>query len=210
MNSTNRARRRATVGALVAATMAAAGETPSLDADEIRVVIASGRVTLSATEAPLAEVLAEWSRVGGTRFVGADTLGATVTLRLVDADEAEALRLLLRSAAGYVAASRCRGAGGAAYYDRVTILASGALPAQPVADTTAPPRPVAVPDGPPAGLEAPAGLVSMEELQRLLDATAAANGGTTADAPVPAATPVQATPFPGMGIASAFPDSQDR
>ena len=210
MNSTNRTGRRATVGVLVAATMAAAGETPSLDADEIRVVIAGGRVTLSVTEAPLAEVLAEWSRVGGTRFVGADTLRETVTLRLVDADEADALRLVLRSAAGYVAASRRRGGGGA-YYDRVTILAAGATPAQPVAEPMAQQRPDPVPASPPAGIGAPAGLVSMEELQRLLDATAAAaNGGTPADSPVSAATPVQITPVPGVGIANAFPDQQGR
>lgn len=208
MNSTNRAGRRATVGVLVAATMAAAGETPSLDADEIRVVIAGGRVTLSATEAPLADVLAEWSRVGGTRFVGADALGDTVTLRLVDAHEADALRLLLRSAAGYVAAPR-RG-GGDAHYDRVTILAAGTTTAQPVAEATAEQRPNAVPDSPPAGIEVPAGLVSMEELQGLLDAAAAANGGTPADPPVSTVRPVQTTPFPGVGIASAVPDSQDR
>ena len=128
-NATHTSRRAATV-LLAALTLGTALDGPLLGAGEIRMAIDGGRVTLSATEAPLADVLAEWSRVGGTRFVGAETLSReTVTLRLVDADEADAIRLLLRAAAGYVAAPRRTGVAGAARYDRVTILAARRTPA---------------------------------------------------------------------------------
>ena len=117
--------RCAAAGALAATTVAAALGTPLFGTDDVRISIEGGRVTLSATEAPLAEVLAEWSRVGGTRFVGAETLGGeTVNLQLEDADEADAIRLLLRSAAGFVAAPRRPATAGAARYDRVTVLAT--------------------------------------------------------------------------------------
>ena len=76
-------------------------------ADEIELRIDGGRVTLIVTDAPLPAVLAAWARVGHTRVVGAEALAdATVTLHLVDVAEAEALRILLRPAIGYVAAPR--------------------------------------------------------------------------------------------------------
>ena len=138
MRHTTHASRWATAGLLTALTLGTTLDGPLLGAGEIRMAIDGGRVTLSATEAPLADVLAAWSRVGGTRFVGAETLGReTVTLRLVEADEADAIRLLLRAAAGYVAAPRRAGAAGAARYDRVTILAARRTPA-PAPGNTAP------------------------------------------------------------------------
>ena len=72
-----------------------------------------GRVTLIATEARLVDVLAEWSRVGQTQFVGAESIGGElITLHLVDAAEAEAIHFLLGSAAGHVAAPRRAGVSG--------------------------------------------------------------------------------------------------
>lgn len=213
MRNPNRASCRV-AASLVAATMAAAVQTPHVGADGIGVAIENGRVTLSANEASLSDVLAEWSRVGGTRFVGGDRLGGnTVTLHLVDADEAEALRLLLRSAAGYVAAPRRRGTAGAARYDRVTILAARTTSARPPAvDVAATPPHEAVAGNPPPGATgAPAGLVPMDELQRLLDAAAEANAASMpAATPAAAGIPIQVTPFPGVATTAGFADPPGR
>ena len=117
--------------------MALIGATAgAVHADEIELAIEGGRVTLTATDAPLTDVLAEWARVGETRFIDADKLTAgRVTLQLVDVAETDALRILLRPATGYLAAPRPPGEPGASVYDRVKILASARPP------RAAPPRP---------------------------------------------------------------------
>lgn len=160
--------------------VAAVGGARVAAADGLEFAIGEGRVTAVATGIALGDVLAEWSRAGGTRFVGAGELGAVpVSLRLVDVSEAEALRLLLRPAAGYLAASRTPGVRGASMFDRVKIRAArraleaapeGASPRRrtppsgPVRDSPVlseqdqrarlqrllSPRRVAVPSGPPA------------------------------------------------------------
>ena len=96
-------------------------------ADELQFTIGEGRVTLIASDALLGDVLAEWERAGNTRFVDAGDLDEVpVSLHLVDVPEAEALRLLLRPAAGYLAARRAPLTPGASVYDRVKILAGRA------------------------------------------------------------------------------------
>ena len=85
MGSSIRLRLRVAAGTL-AAVVATATVPPALGADEITISMDAGRVTLIATDAPLADMLAEWSRVGETVFMGTETLGAEpVTLHLVDA-----------------------------------------------------------------------------------------------------------------------------
>ena len=201
-NATHASRRAATV-LLAALTLGTALDGPLLGAGEIRMAIDGGRVTLSAIEAPLADVLAEWSRVGGTRFVGAETLGReTVSLRLVEADEADAIRLLLRSAGGYVAAPRRAGAAGAARYDRVTILAARRTPAPAPNNAVRAPANETDAGGTPAGSGAVPGLLPMEELQRVLDAAAAAGAPAPDDAPTDRHVPVLVTPVPGIGTAA--------
>ena len=204
MGNATHTSRRAAAGLLAALTLGTALDGPLLGAGEIRMAIDGGRVTLSATEAPLADVLAEWSRVGGTRFVGAERIGReTVTLRLVEADEADAIRLLLRAAAGYVAAPRRAGAAGAARYDRVTILAARRTPAPAPNNAARAPAHETDAGGTPAGSGAPSGLLPMEELQRVLDAAAAADSPpTAADAPTDRHIPVLVTPVPGIGAAA--------
>ena len=198
--------RRTAAGAAIAlvlvATMAA---NLLLAADDIQVDIDAGRVTLVATDAPLADVLAEWSRVGDTRFVGAEPIGGErVTLRLTDAPEAEAIRLVLRAAAGYVAAPRRAGNPGSSRYDRVTILATRATPVGTRAPTPALARSDAAANTAGPGATGPRaaaspGLLPMEDLQRLLDATA---GRPASPPPRPAVPdiPVLTTPFPGVGV----------
>ena len=205
-----------TVLGTATAVLLAAAAAPLAAAAEIRISMDGGRVTVIATAAPLADVLAEWSRVGATRFVGAEPIGGEpVTLHLVDAAEADAIRLLLGSAAGYVAAPRRAGAAGASRYDRVTILATRRTPVvASVGRAASNPRggvaDASLPASAGAGVPAqPGGLVSMEELQRMLDAA----GGTPPSTPSETREdtreepdiPVVTTPFPGIGAEPAVP-----
>jgi hypothetical protein len=93
-------------------------------AQSITLEIKDGRVNLDATNAPARAILAEWARVGGTKVVGAEKIsGGPLTLKLVDTPERQALDIILRSVAGYMAAPRMASATpGASAYDRILIL----------------------------------------------------------------------------------------
>ena len=84
----------------------------------------AGRVTIAAREAPLAAVLDSWERQGGSRFDGAGRLAdQSISVQLVDVPEREALRVLLRSAGGYVAIPRSIGQPGGSAFERIFIMA---------------------------------------------------------------------------------------
>ena len=107
-------------------------------AGELRLEIADGFVTLVATDTPLRQILAEWARVGGTRIVNAERVtGGPVTIQLDRAPEQQALAVLLRSVAGYLAAPRRAGAPGASLYESVMILPTSTAPAAAPAAATA-------------------------------------------------------------------------
>lgn len=135
---------RASVTALmVLLALPAAAQQLSLD-------IRDGLVTLQATNVPVRQVLAEWARVGGTRVVGGDRLGgAPLTLSLQGVPEAKALDIVLRGAAGYMAAARAVPGTGKSGYDRIMVLATSTPPAGGATTTaagrTTPPRPFGVP-----------------------------------------------------------------
>lgn len=116
----------------VVVTALAGGAATSVlaQAPNLQLTMTDGRVTILARDVPLRDLLAEWSRVGQTRIVNADKLaGSRVTLQLVDTAERDALDILLRSAAGYIAAPRPGDRPGTSAYDRITILASSRQPA---------------------------------------------------------------------------------
>jgi hypothetical protein len=100
-------------------------------AQPLELDIRDGLVTLSATNVPVRQVLAEWARVGGTRVVGAERItGPPLTLQLEGVPEAKALDIVLRGAAGYMAAARSpQSVGGLSIYDRIMVLASSTPPA---------------------------------------------------------------------------------
>ena len=99
-------------------------------ADGLELSFDGGRVTVIAANVPVATILMEWSRVGGTDFVAADAIaGPPVTLALRDVPESEALRVLLRAATGYVAAPRLATTSGLSSFDRVLIMAVARRPA---------------------------------------------------------------------------------
>jgi hypothetical protein len=101
-------------------------------AQQVHLQIHNGRVTLDATNAPARQILAEWARVGGTKVVGADKItGAPLTLKLVDTPERQALDIILRNVAGFIAAPRAaRDTAGASAYDRILVMATSANAAQ--------------------------------------------------------------------------------
>jgi hypothetical protein len=102
---------------------------------EVRLTMAEGRVTISARNATVSQILAEWARVGQTRIVNGERLvGGPVTLELTNVPEAEALDILLRNASGYLLAPRAAAHPTASRFDRVLIL-----------PTTSAPRAAAVP-----------------------------------------------------------------
>ena len=119
--------------------------------------------------------------MGDTRFVGADTLNRVpVRLEMFDVPEADALRILLRDASGYVAAPRVIQAEGSSRFDRVLVMAPGtrrqaspsatSLPADPdVPRGLTPPQRAMTLTGPGSGFDSDDRLDSaLDELRELL------------------------------------------
>ena len=95
--------------ALAVATLAvfATLSTSRIASADVQVTMQNGRVTVIAKNATLAQILAEWARVGQTKIVNGERVpGGPVTLQLTDMPEQQALDTLLRSIAGYMAAPR--------------------------------------------------------------------------------------------------------
>lgn len=114
----------------------------------LKLEIQNGRVSLEANAVPARQILAEWARIGGTKVVGAEKItGAPLTLKLVNMQERQALDIILRNVAGYMAAPRLASATpGASDYDRILILPTSTAAASPTASAgNAPFRPGAAP-----------------------------------------------------------------
>lgn len=119
-------------------------------AQQLSLEIRDGLVTMQATNVSVRQVLAEWAKVGGTRVVGAERVaGAPLTLTLQGVPEAKALDIVLRGAAGYMAAARAVPGSGSSSYDRILVMATSTAPAAGAspapAGRTAPPRAFGVP-----------------------------------------------------------------
>jgi hypothetical protein len=166
-------------------------------AAELRLEIANGLVTIVATETPLRQILAEWAKVGGTRFVNAERVaGPPVTLQLQQVPEQQALAILLRSVAGYLAAPRRAGGTGASQYDSVMILATSTPPATP-----APPAAAARGQVNPIIRPNPPQLEQLEQPAMPDDGGQAASEGFISVGSAPA--PRQPTPAAGAAAAPA-------
>jgi len=118
---------RGTIPTIALALMLTGG--PTVAADNLELSFRDGRVTIIAIDVPVRAILQEWSRVGETEFIEADELpGRPVQLQLVDVPEAKALRILLRQAAGYVAAPRAKHPVEGSRFDRVLVMATSQGP----------------------------------------------------------------------------------
>ena len=148
--------------------------TATATAEQLTLRLEDGRVSLVARDVSVEQVLAEWARLGSTTIVDADALDDTpITITLEDVSGNRALKTLLRSATGYVAAPRPAGTPGASRFDRILILVSQSASApaaispvspravnrQPTAPSGASPvmgTPAGVPTAPPVFPQAPA------------------------------------------------------
>lgn len=96
--------------------------TPAAAAD-IRIVIADGMVSMTATDATLREILTAWERVGQVRFENRDRLDdARTSIELVNVPEAMALDTLLRPLGGYLAVPRPSRSAHTSIYARVVLV----------------------------------------------------------------------------------------
>ena len=88
-----------------------------------------GLVTLTAQNAPLRAILAEWARQGGATIVNGERVtGPPLTLELSSVPERQALEILLRSVSGYMLAPRTASTPGASVFDRIMILPTSTAP----------------------------------------------------------------------------------
>lgn len=102
-----------------------------------------GLVNLTTQNAPLRTIFAEWARLGRTTVTNAERLaGPPVTVELNDVTERDAINVLLRNVAGYMAAPRSTWTDGVSYFDRIFILPTSNAPRNP---PPAPARPAPAP-----------------------------------------------------------------
>lgn len=132
---------------LIAATAVLAGAAAPAAA-ELELSFDAGRVTVVASDVPLAAILAAWEQAGHTRFVAADSLPARpVSVHMENVPEREALRVLLRTAGGYIAAPReaaqAAGQPGRSAFAQVLIMPPGRARARPAGAGSAPFEPPA-------------------------------------------------------------------
>jgi hypothetical protein len=113
----------------------------SSPAGPLALKIANGRVTLSAQDVPLRQILAEWERLGGLRIINKDRVpGANVTLELADVPEEKAIETVLRPAAGFVAVEWAgEQPRGASVYSRIIVMPGAAAPVMASVGSTSSP-----------------------------------------------------------------------
>jgi hypothetical protein len=109
-------------------------------AADVRISIREGRVSLSARDATVRQILTEWARVGRTQIVNVERIaGGPITIELTNVPEAEALDMLLRSLSGYMVAPRAAVIADASYFDRIIVMPTAASPRPAPSASAAPP-----------------------------------------------------------------------
>jgi hypothetical protein len=131
--------------AKIALVIALLGWTMPASAQAVKMEFRGGRVSLSAQNASLRAILAEWTRLGGTRIVNGERVtGPAVTLELTGVTERQAIDVLLRNAAGYIVGPRETGSSAASSFASIVILPTSVAPRQTVS-SAAPARVVRPP-----------------------------------------------------------------
>src|SRR5215216_4597122 len=91
--------------ALFAALVALALLPVGASAQQMKLEIQDGRVTLDAQNVPARQILSEWARIGGARILnGEKVVGTPLTLQLKSVPERQALDIILRGVSGYMLA----------------------------------------------------------------------------------------------------------
>jgi len=171
-----------------------------------------GRVTLRAQQVTVTEILAEWSRKGGTKIQGAERLtGGPIQIPILfeNRPELEVIEALTRQAAGISVAPRRVRTPGASQFEMIHIVATSAAaasspyPSSPTYGTSAPPPVRGFPDDEIAPIVAP----GVRDPQQ----QAPPPGGARPSGPTPSGSPVivpvvpvtpiggTTTPPPGRG-----------
>jgi hypothetical protein len=102
---------------------------PAFGQQPLKLSFQNGRVSIDAASVPVRTILNEWAKQGGTTVVGAARIsGAPLTVKLVNVTEAQALEIILRSVAGYMAAPRAASSTGPSMYDRILVMATSSAP----------------------------------------------------------------------------------
>ena len=102
-----------------------------------------GRVRLIAANVTVREILAEWTRRGGSRIINGDRMpGGPITVAFEDASEREVLDSLLRSAAGYVLAPKLDASAGVSQFGVISILPTSQATAAPTFGGSPSPSPI--------------------------------------------------------------------
>jgi hypothetical protein len=128
---------------------------------QVRVSMRDGQVAIVAKDATVAEILAEWSRLGDVKVVNADRLPSTrMTIELRDVTEQDALDVLLRGMGGYIARRRAVPEANASVIDCIVLMAQSA-PVPVVAGT--PPGRAPAADARPAAPLLPPAVAQTEE-----------------------------------------------
>ncbi len=108
---------------------------------DVRISIHDGRVSISAKDATVRQILTEWARVGRTRIVNVERIaGGPITIELTNVPEQDALDLLLRSLSGYMVAPRATVVADASQFDRIIVMPTAAAP-RPAASAASTPAP---------------------------------------------------------------------
>ncbi|MES1255702.1 MAG: hypothetical protein ABUS56_08840 [Acidobacteriota bacterium] len=101
---------------------------------EVALALEDGHVTLTATNATVRQILAEWARIGQTKIVNAERIpGGPLTLQFQSAPEEEVLDILLRTVGGYMAARRATDAPHLSRFDRIMVMPTAPAPRAPAA-----------------------------------------------------------------------------
>jgi hypothetical protein len=105
---------------------------PRSDAQQMKLQIQNGLVTLEAQNVSVRQILAEWARVGGAKIVnGEKVTGSPVTLHLAGIPERQAIDTVLRGVSGYMLAPRPMTVAGVSSFDRILILPTSSAPRNP-------------------------------------------------------------------------------
>ena len=116
----------------------------SASAQALKLEFNQGKVSIDAAGVPVGTILAEWARLGGTKVVGAERIaGSPLTIHLEDVPEAQALEIVLRNVAGYMAAPRQAASLGASAYDRILVMPTSTAPQATAAAGNRTPGPAA-------------------------------------------------------------------